>query len=177
MAINYRDPLDGSEAPTASADRIAQQTQARSLGDLSQRIAEIEARLAHAAAEPNGREYSDPALVVVAERMYRARRRRTRHFPQMFAEPAWDMLLDLFISKVRGRLVNITSLCIAGVVPETTGKRWIRMLEEHGLIERHTSSDRRVTPVLLTDRGYKVMRQYLIEGLEARELPGSGGFA
>ena len=147
---------------------------ASSLGDLSQRIAEIETRLSLAG---GARDYSDTALAAVAERLYRARRRRTRHFPALFAEPAWDMLLDLFVARVRGTLVSTTSLCVAGAVPDTTGKRWIRMLEDRGLVERHRANDRRVTPFSLTDRGYLVMRQYLIEGVEARELPPIGGLS
>jgi hypothetical protein len=149
-----------------------------SVDQLSRRISDIEARLAYPSDPTAEFDYSDQALATVAARVYGARRRRERHFSTgIFADPAWDMLLDLFIAKARGKAVRTSSLCLAGAVPIATGLRWITELERQGLIERHmTPGDRRVRLVTLTDQGYRVMRQYLIEGIEASELPTSGGF-
>jgi hypothetical protein len=48
--------------------------------------------------------HQDLALAAYAENLYQERRRRVRHFPQhLFAEPAWDILLDLFVNGVRIR--------------------------------------------------------------------------
>jgi hypothetical protein len=69
----------------------------------------------------------------------RARRLRNRFFPDdLFADPAWDMLLDLSAARLEGRKVSVSSLCIAADVPTTTGLRWIKTLVDRGLFERHS---------------------------------------
>jgi Winged helix DNA-binding domain len=69
--------------------------------------------------------------------MLRARRQRDLYFPaDLFADPAWDMLLDLMAARLEGRQVAISSLCIAAYVPATTALRWIKALTEQGLFER-----------------------------------------
>lgn len=117
----------------------------------------------------------DLMLAAFAQRLYQERRRRSRHFPpHLFAEPAWDILLDLFVNGVRNRAISITSACIAGGIPATTGLRWLGLLEKEGLLARETSGDdARVTWVRLSDQGMNAMRGYLAEapGLVSMEQP------
>lgn len=75
--------------------------------------------------------------VETARRVLRARRLRERLLrADLFADPAWDMLLDLFVAEADGREVCVSSLCIAAAVPATTALRWIDTLESRGLIAR-----------------------------------------
>ncbi|MDO6415162.1 winged helix DNA-binding protein [Sphingomonas sp. BIUV-7] len=70
---------------------------------------------------------------------------------RLFADPAWEVLLDLYIQQAEGRVVNISSACLATKVPLTTGLRWLNLLREGGLIERTADPhDRRRTLVSLT---------------------------
>jgi hypothetical protein len=121
--------------------------------------------------------HNDARLAEYAERLYKERRRRSRYLPgHLFAEPAWDILLDLFINAVRDRAISITSACIAGGIPATTGLRWLGVLEKEGLLVRGTSEeDARVTWVQLSTYGMEVMRGYLSEamGLPASEQVGA----
>lgn len=75
----------------------------------------------------------------------RARRMRDQFFTgELFADPAWDMLLDLFASELEGRRVSVSSLCIAAAVPPTTALRWIGAMHDAGLFERQADpNDRR----------------------------------
>ncbi|MEA3017303.1 MAG: hypothetical protein QOI38_2025 [Sphingomonadales bacterium] len=67
----------------------------------------------------------------------RARRLRECLFPEgIFADPAWDMLLDLFACHLEGEKVCVSDACIAAGVPTTTALRWVNRLEEAGLVER-----------------------------------------
>lgn len=67
----------------------------------------------------------------------RARRLRERFFPaELFADPAWDMLLDLTAARLEGRSVSVSSLCIAAAVPPTTALRWIKALTDQGMFVR-----------------------------------------
>ena len=72
----------------------------------------------------------------------RARRLRERFFhPELFADPAWDMLLDLGASRLEGRKVSVSSLCIAAAVPTTTALRWVKAMVDRGLFERESDPD------------------------------------
>lgn len=81
-----------------------------------------------------------PALVVHAEdirAMIRLRRQRDGLFPaDLFADPAWDMMLDLMAARVERIKVAVSSLCIAAAVPPTTALRWIRTLTDFGIFVR-----------------------------------------
>ena len=79
-----------------------------------------------------------------AEWLYRSRRRRDRHFPgsaNIFAEPAFDLLLSLFIHGERGQPVSVSSATIAAAVRPTTALRWIATLIDLGLVERGGDPD------------------------------------
>jgi len=67
----------------------------------------------------------------------RARRAREKIFPpSLFGEPAWDLLLDLYLAQRAQRSISISSACSAAAVPATTALRWINMLEQYGLLVR-----------------------------------------
>jgi hypothetical protein len=67
----------------------------------------------------------------------RARRLRDQYFgADLFADPAWDILLDLFAAQLEKRKVAVSSLCIAAAVPATTALRWIKTLTDLGLLVR-----------------------------------------
>ena len=69
--------------------------------------------------------------------MLRARRLRDHYFrSELFADPAWDMLLDLLAARLEGKRVAVSSLCIAAAVPATTALRWIKALTDRGLFVR-----------------------------------------
>jgi len=75
--------------------------------------------------------------VPLAEEIYNERALRQKFFDaDFFAEPAWDMILDLFIQMHRKRQISVTSACIASRVPPTTALRWINVLVSRGLVER-----------------------------------------
>ena len=118
-----------------------------------------------------GQQSTQPAsLADLARRLYSQRRRRSRHLPAgLFGEPAWDILLDLFIAAEDGRRIPVTSACIAADVPATTGLRWLQVLENNELVERRADpADGRRTHVALTVAGYTAMANCL--AAEARAL-------
>ena len=76
--------------------------------------------------------------------MIRARRTRDQYFAaELFADPAWDILLDLMAARLEGRDVGVSSLCIAAAVPPTTALRWISAMTEQGLLVRVADADDR----------------------------------
>lgn len=67
----------------------------------------------------------------------RARRLRDQYLgSDLFADPAWDILLDLYAASLEDQRVAVSSLCIAAAVPATTALRWIKTLTDLGLLVR-----------------------------------------
>ena len=114
-------------------------------------------------AEPTG--LDQPALPCASDfrGILRQRRLRARFFnPSIFADPAWDMLLDLMAARLEDEEVSVTSLCIASAVPSTTALRWIRNLIDMGLLCRRADpTDGRRIYISLTDPAARAMSAYL----------------
>lgn len=108
-------------------------------------------------------QHDEIALGALAAVAYEARRARARYLPpELFAEPGWDMLLELYSADVEGREVPTTSLCIASGSASTTALRHIEVLERTGLIERRPNPhDNRVTLIRLSPDGRTSMGAYL----------------
>ncbi|MGX7951951.1 winged helix DNA-binding protein [Tsuneonella sp. HG249] len=104
----------------------------------------------------------DPRLV---RRVIRQRQLRGQFFdPALFADPAWDILLDLTAARAEHTRVSVTSLCIASGVPPTTALRWIGQMTEAGLLERvEDDSDRRRAFIRLSDKAADAMARYFAE--------------
>jgi DNA-binding MarR family transcriptional regulator len=101
----------------------------------------------------------DPRLV---RRILRQRQQRSRFFDaELFADPAWDMLLDLTAAREEEKQVSVTSLCIAAGVPATTALRWIGQMQHAGLFQRvEDKADRRRAFIALTDTAAHGMARY-----------------
>ncbi len=130
--------------PLRVADAAAEQNAVR-LRQLSDDVSRIASTLARLSAGPaatirpaealpsNVPEISSDTVRTVI----RARRMRSRHFPEgLFADPAWDMLLDLLQAEIAQLRVPVSSLCIAAAVPATTALRWLKSMTSQGLFTR-----------------------------------------
>jgi hypothetical protein len=95
----------------------------------------------------------------------RARRLRSRFFPEeLFADPAWDMLLDLLQAEVSHLRVPVSSLCIAAAVPATTALRWLKAMVSQGIfIRRADPHDGRRVFVELAPDASGALRRYFSE--------------
>ena len=94
--------------------------------------------------------------------LLRLRRSRAHFFDEeLFADPAWDMLLELYAAELGQFRVSITSLSAAASVPGTTALRWIGVLERKGLINRRPDPmDGRRYFMELSATGLKAMEDY-----------------
>lgn len=92
----------------------------------------------------------------------RARQRRSSFFKAtLFADPAWDILLELYVAELEQRRIATTSACIASGVPVTTALRWLKILDDEGLIEREPDPlDRRRIYLRLSRAASEGMRGY-----------------
>lgn len=100
-------------------------------------------------------------------RLLRRRRMRDQYFPaDLFADPSWDMLLDLYAARLEGQPVSVSSLCIAAAVPATTALRWIKTMTDAGLFLREADPhDGRRIFIGLAETAFDAMARYF-EALE-----------
>jgi DNA-binding MarR family transcriptional regulator len=106
---------------------------------------------------------SPTKILKYAENLYNLRRQREKFFDKsLFGEPAWDLLLDLFIQGERGKQVSISSACAGAAVPTTTALRWVTTLMTKGLLCRVTDdTDARRSILKLTREGRQTMIRFL----------------
>lgn len=104
-------------------------------------------------------------LSTIAKTIYDQRMRRSLFLPKsIFGEPAWDMLLDLFMQDTGRKRISTQSLCIASNVPQTTALRNIDLLEQESLVRRIKSeADKRVIFIELTNEGKLAVGKYLLD--------------
>ena len=146
-----------------------------------QQLSEEVGRIAHALATLSGGETGarargvrreadgtrgggEPAIDASQVRaVIRARRLRDQYFSaDLFADPAWDMLLDLTAARLERRQVAVSSLCIAAAVPPTTALRWIKTLTDQGIFVRIADpSDGRRVFIELSEEAAGEMIAYL----------------
>jgi hypothetical protein len=102
-------------------------------------------------------------LAAAARHYLRARRERDALFPaHLFADPAWDMLLDLFACSAEGRRTSARDLCVAADVPPATALRWLDRLEALELVRRRPDpSDARNDLVALTVPAIRTIGSWL----------------
>ena len=110
---------------------------------------------------------TDRQRAKAVRRLLRQRRIREQYFPaDLFADPAWDMLLDLYAARLERRPVSVSSLCIAAAVPATTALRWIKTMTDAGLFVREADpNDGRRIFIALADGAADAMTRYF-EALE-----------
>lgn len=193
VAAQLTDPsvellVDGSDADRAAAlatatsgvsraqrlSDVASDRNSDRLRQLSDEVGRIAATLARLSAGPPT---SAPApkptdhgnipdvQVDTVRAVIRARRLRGRFFAEdLFADPAWDMLLDLLQAELAQLRVPVSSLCIAAAVPATTALRWLRTMTDQGIfVRRSDPHDGRRVFVELSRDASTAMRRYFGE--------------
>lgn len=99
----------------------------------------------------------------VARRLLSERQARQDFFPaELFHEPAWDMLLALYVAGEERQVMNVKTLVATTSAPVTTSQRWIDHLHKLRLIDRIIDPiDRRRVEISLSDSGERAVIAYL----------------
>ncbi|MBV9931560.1 MAG: winged helix DNA-binding protein [Alphaproteobacteria bacterium] len=110
--------------------------------------------------------------VDLARRILAMRRLRDRLLGEFFAEPAWDILLDLYVQSHGGKVVTVSQLSLSTGAPATTALRWINKMAQEGLLTRRSDElDGRRVIVTLSARGEEAMHLLLASVLSELETP------
>jgi hypothetical protein len=148
--------------PDPALEQLA--AQARSVADGLATLASLSSSEGPGFIDPPSRQpEAEQALAAMARGYLKVRRLRESMLgADLFSDPAWDLLLDLFASEVEGKRVCVSSATIAANVPATTGLRWLELLMKHHLAVRHRDeSDGRRSFVKLTPRAKAAIASWL----------------
>lgn len=106
---------------------------------------------------------SREVLQKFARSILKARHRRCEFMDtSKFADPAWDILLDLTSAALEGRSVPVLSASAAANVPMTTALRYVKQLVADGMVKRwNDPGDKRRSLLALEDHALENMVQYL----------------
>jgi DNA-binding MarR family transcriptional regulator len=78
----------------------------------------------------------------------------------IFGEPAWDLLLEVYVREASGLSATAADLQAELAQPSSTAVRWLKVLEEQGLIRRKQLSTG-VEVIGLTSDGRAALNDYL----------------
>ena len=103
------------------------------------------------------------ALVAKARLVLGSRLAREQYFHRdLFGEPAWEILLALYVIEDAGARFTISKLAECIHAPLSTVVRWVKTLEEQSLVSRSNHpTDRRIVFVRLLDKGREGLDGYL----------------
>jgi hypothetical protein len=144
-------------------DRVALQRLIEALRKVSIAVANSQ----EASPEPFGRLPArgpdHPTDLEKARALYQQRRDRDAafgRFTTVFSEPAWDILLDLFIAHEEGVARSTREVIGRHAVP-ANGRRWLLVLTESGLAHRWLAPQGGDEMVGITPTATELMLRYL----------------
>ncbi|MBA4308473.1 MAG: hypothetical protein C0429_17225 [Sphingopyxis sp.] len=85
----------------------------------------------------------------------------------LFSDPCWDILMDVFSARLNDKNISVSAVATAGNMPHTTGLRYIDTLEKIGYIYRERDDwDGRRIFVKMTDDTFRMMKEYFLRVLQ-----------
>jgi DNA-binding MarR family transcriptional regulator len=105
----------------------------------------------------------DGGRAEAAKWLYDQRRRREQFLPpELFGEPAWDILLILYWAQHSQRRLSVSAVCASAGAPNTTALRHIEHLCRSAYIVRKAHpTDRRISWLSLSNDADQRIGQYL----------------
>jgi len=102
-------------------------------------------------------------LTEFARQILAGRKQRERFFdPVLFSNPAWDILLNLYLADAEGRSVDVLETCAPPAAPQGVALRWLAYLkQEEMVIETPDPAKPGRTLIRLSDQTRATVRAYL----------------
>ena len=131
------------------------------LGDLAGQLRDLSVKLSSALQTQEPSNDDGDLVYSLVKDILRFRRLRNRLLGgDLFGEPAWDILLELFAADWSGDKLSVSAACYVSGVPSSTALRWVVRLEREGWIQRVDDPlDGRRSWLMLTDRAERSMRE------------------
>lgn len=151
--------------PASFSESEAEQLSEGEIEELLKQLRHLSSKLSGALLTPTANDPDEAAIDALVGNILRSRGRRNRLFgANLFGEPAWDILLELYAAECSERKLSVSGASYASATPHSTGLRWIHRLEKEGWIRRvGDPADLRRSWVELTEDSSARMRQLLGE--------------
>lgn len=126
--------------------------------------------------EHNQRNVFSAELAGIVAGLIRSRQKRGAIFSRgLFSDPAWDILLVLFLAELRQHRIVLTQVARATSTPMSTTLRWTETLQQKGWVQRRPDpTDRRRFFVELSTHGSAAMREWLDDWMEGQAKQAAG---
>jgi len=91
------------------------------------------------------------------------RKLRERAFgADLFSDPAWSILIELYVSLAQGTAMSVGNACIASALPLTSALRLCQQLQDREIVVRERDPwDRRRVLLRLSDAAYQALTHVL----------------
>lgn len=128
-------------------------------------ISAIIERHRDATPKPERANETDPMRhAFIARRMLHILRLGSETLPgHLLSNPAWEILLDLFVHRSEGKRLTIMSLCITATAPAGTMLRYLNALTDAGFVIRLKADDDRPSPVIDLSEGAFASMQAILD--------------
>lgn len=104
----------------------------------------------------------DTLVLSLARSLLDLQRSRRILGAKLFTDPAWEILLDLYISNHEGRRLSVSAVCVGTSSSSATALRYLAMLQDQLLVSRtRDENDGRRSYIELTPLGQTRLRQLL----------------
>jgi len=102
-------------------------------------------------------------LAEFARQTLMGRAQRNRYFdPVLFSNPAWDILLNLYVAAAEGRALDVLDCCSTSAVPQGVALYWLSYLkQEEMIVEIPAAARPRQTLISLSDQAQTAISAYL----------------
>jgi len=77
----------------------------------------------------------------------------------MFGDPAWELLLEIYIATEKGQYLSKADLCDSVLIPHSLAVRWISIFVEYDYVEMRIKDGQNC--VCMTDNARAECRSYL----------------
>lgn len=107
-------------------------------------------------------------MVRIAGAILQLRQQRQDEFDgSLFGEPAWEMLLELYIRDAEGTAFTVADLIATSNAPSSTAARWFAQLDKLGFVTlRAHPSDQNTEFVDLTGEAKAALERHLAVALK-----------
>ena len=138
------------------------------ISDIQKNIGRISQQIGYEVQHKLSDTEQDDYLVEMIEKYFDNKRLRYIIVSQdLFSDPYWDILMELFYARLKGKNVSVSAVATAGNMAQTTGLRYIDSLVAMEYIYREKDNwDGRKVFIRMAEKPFLLMKEYFIRILK-----------
>lgn len=136
--------------------------------DIQKNIGKIASQIGYEVQHKLSDDELDEYLIEMLDKYFDNKRLRYIIVSQdLFSDPYWDILVELFHARLRRKDITVSAIATAGNMPQTTGLRYIDSLLAIEYIYREKDAwDGRKVFIRISDKAFLLMKEYYVRILK-----------